>query len=303
MLWPGIKKLGKELQLKRTDLEVVGMVKNCLVKMYDGNNMKVLELLFPATNDIDKEFLTNILAQNKIKKYDWLTNGIRIIFTELIKPYSMLKIKTILLSITDYFEKTYPDDKPLCDKCSMEKNADIYYVGNSSFYLCDDCLDQYKSDMRNADWEYKQIPTNYLSGFIGATLFSIPGILATVLFFIFLNRIAALSAMLYVYLGIKGYSKFKGKITPIGVSIIILSGLIMVGIGIFIAYSALIIKTLGSFNINMLIDILKIPDVQRELMTNLIMSYVVSGIFFIFQLFQMMKEWKIEYTIKKPRMI
>ncbi len=37
MLWPGIKKLGKKLHLKRTDSEAVGMVKNCFVRLYDGS--------------------------------------------------------------------------------------------------------------------------------------------------------------------------------------------------------------------------------------------------------------------------
>ena len=301
MLWPGIKKLGKELQLKRTDSEVVGMVKNCLVRLYDGNNMKILELLFPEKNDNDKEFLINILDQNKIKKYDWLTNGIRIIFREVIKPYSMSKIKDVLFSITDYFEKVYPSDKPQCDKCSMKKNADVYYIKNTSLYLCDDCLSQYESDISNANLKYKQVPTNYLSGFIGALLFSLPGILVTVLLFVFLDRLAALSALLYVFLGMKGYTIFKGKVTPIGASIVIISGLIMVGIGVFTAYSILILKTIESFDIDRLIEILKIPDIQRELRINLIMSYVVSGFYFIFQLFQMMKEWKIEYAIQKAR--
>ena len=303
MLWPGIKRLGKELQLKRTDSEVIGMVKNCLVKMYDGNNRKVLELFFPEINYIDKEFLINILVQNKIKKYDWLTNGIRIMFQEVFKPYSMSKIKDILLCITDYFEKAYPNDKPQCNKCGMKKDADVYYIRNSSLYLCDDCLSQYKRDKNNEDWEYKQVPTNYLSGFIGALLFSLPGILVTILLFVFLGRLAALSALLYVFLGIKGYTKFKGKVTPIGASIVIISGLIMVGIGVFTAYSVLILKTIESFDINRLIEILKIPDIQRELKMNLTTSYVVSGFYFIFQLFQMMKEWRKEYAIQIPRAI
>jgi hypothetical protein len=46
MLWPGIKKPGKELQLKRTNSEVVGMVKNCFVKMYDGSNIKFSLILY-----------------------------------------------------------------------------------------------------------------------------------------------------------------------------------------------------------------------------------------------------------------
>jgi hypothetical protein len=72
MLWPGLKKLGKELQLKRTDSEVVGKVQNCFVKVYDGMNMKVLEIFVPEINDSDKEYMIKILGTKKVKNYEWL---------------------------------------------------------------------------------------------------------------------------------------------------------------------------------------------------------------------------------------
>jgi hypothetical protein len=105
MLWSGIKKLGKELGFKRTNSEVVGTLKNCFIKMYDGNNMKVLEIFSPELDDTDKEYILNVLNQNKIKRYEWQNCGVRIIFQEYIRPYSIIKIKNILFTVVEHFEK------------------------------------------------------------------------------------------------------------------------------------------------------------------------------------------------------
>jgi hypothetical protein len=303
MLWPGIKKLGKELGLKRTNSEVVGIIKNCFIKMFDGDNMKVLEIFSPEINDKDKEQIEDILKNNKIKKYEWLNNGVRIIFSEYIRPYSMIKIKNILLIIVEHFSKKYSDNLPQCHNCNIKKDADVYFIDNVSMYLCIGCLKKLENDINNEYWEYNQLPTNYVLGFIGALLFSIPGIIITILFFVFLKTLAAASALVYIALGIKGYKVFKGKITPVGALIVIIVGLIMIGIGVITAYSVLIFKELKTIDIDSLIRILKMPEVEKELLINIVLSYIISSIFIILQLFQLMKEWKFLKNIQKAKEI
>jgi hypothetical protein len=303
MLWPGIKKLGKELGFKRTNSEVVGTLKNCFIKMYDGKNIKVLEIFLPEMDDPDKEYIMDVLKQNKIKKSDWKDSGITITFQEYIRPYSTAKIKSILFTIVDYFEQKYPDKIPKCHKCGMEKEADVYFVGNVSDYLCTDCLRKHKNNLDNEYLEYQQLPTNYFMGFIGALLFSIPGVIVTVLFFVFLDRLAAISALLYIVLGIKGYKLFKGKISPFGAFIIITVGIMMIGIGTLTAYSVLIFNEIKTIDIDILIQILGVPEVQRELWLNIAISYVISSVIIVIQLFQMMKEWKFSKSIIRAKEI
>ncbi|MDR0321353.1 MAG: hypothetical protein LBI28_07600 [Treponema sp.] len=301
MLWPGIKKLGKELGFKRTNSQVVGILKNCFVRMYDGKNMKILEIFSPEIDDTDKEYILNLLNQNKIKKNEWKNNGIIIIFEEYIRPYSIIKIKNILFTIVEHFEQKYPDAIPKCHKCGEQKNADVYSTGNTSDFLCSDCLRRYKNDLDREYLEYQQLPTNYLSGFIGALLFSIPGIIITVLLFLFLDRLAAVSAILYIVFGMKGYKTFKGKTSPLGALIIIAVGIIMIGIGILVAYSAVILRELKTFDIDLLIQILKMPEVGKELQANIIIAYTVSIFYIIIQLFQITREWKFSKNIQKAR--
>jgi ferredoxin len=307
MLWPGIKKLGKELQFRRTDSEIVGIVENCFVKMYDGKNMKILELYVPELDDLDKENVINKLQLNKIKNYTWVTGGIKIVFPEYFRPYSIKKIMSILNETVSYFSKKYPNSSPRCHKCNTQKKSDVYCIGTESMYLCDDCLRECENNMHETSFAYHQIPTNYFSGFIGALLFSIPGVILTIILFVFLNTLGAISSLLYVVLGIKGYKKFKGKITPFGAFIIIGIGLIMTGIGVITAYSIFILreifKEINTVDFGMLIEIFKLPEIQKELTQNLALAYLVSGIFFILQFFQMKKDWNYKFDIQKPREI
>jgi hypothetical protein len=82
----------------------------------------------------------------------------------------------------------------------------------------------------------------------------------------------------------------------------------MVGIGTIIAYSANILYFLykedfGVLFIDDLLEVLKMPEVQRELTANIVMSYLVSSLFFIFQLNNMLKDWKSKKSIQRPRKI
>jgi hypothetical protein len=299
MLWPGIKKLGKELQFKRINNEVVGMVKNCFIKLYDGQNMKVLELFAPEMNDSDKEYITEKLKINKVKKHEWPENGVRIIFNEYFISYSINKIKAILTDFADYFSLKYPNQKLHCQKCGVPKDLEACRVDNISMIVCNDCYESLENEISDKNLENRYVPTNYLSGFLGSLLFSIPGILVTVLFFVFLNMLAAISAVFYVFLGIKGYKKFNGKVSRFGVLIIILSTVIMVGLGIIISYSVFIFKELKTIDFDMLFYILRMPEVQQEILQNMALSYVVSGLFLVTQIIQLMKEWKAEKVVQK----
>jgi hypothetical protein len=315
MLWPGIKKLGKELRLKRTDSEVAGIIKNCFVRMYDGNQIKVLELYVPIIDDDDKNNIIKRLEANKIKRYEWLPDGIKIIFVEIILPYSTEKIKQLLDELVKYFSNKYPDQKLQCQHCGQQNETDVYCVNNAPLLLCHDCYRQTEKDIQNENTEQQNVKGNYLLGFIGAVLFSLPGILLTVLLFVFFEMMTALSAVVYIILGTIGYKKFKGKTSPAGAVIIVITGLIMIAVGITIAYSVLILREISNeleiINFDILKEVIKIifktifeePEVRKELLTNIVLSYFVSGIYFVYQLNKMVKEWKNQKSIQKLKEI
>lgn len=301
MLWPGIKKLGKELNLKRTDSEVLGLVKNCFVKMYDGNNRKILEIYSPLIDENDKEYLINILTKYKIKKYNWPLNGINIEFTEIIRPYPIKKIKEILIEITGYFSTKYPGQKHKCQKCEQDNEADLCCVNNISMFVCNECYKEMERNSIKENMEQQNIPNNYFLGFIGALLFAIPGIILTIIFFVYLNIIGAISALLYVFLGTKGYKLFKGKTTPFGVGIISIVAIIMVAVGIFVSYSVIIFREINTIDFDALIYVLKVPEVKKELILNIVLSYIFSSLYLALNFYQMFKVWKPTVLIHKGR--
>lgn len=75
----------------------------------------------------------------------------------------------------------------------------------------------------------------------------------------------------------------------------------MIGIGILVAYSAVILRELKTFDIDLLIQILKMPEVGKELQANIIIAYTVSIFYIIIQLFQITREWKFSKNIQKAR--
>ena len=303
MLWPGLKKLGKELGLKRIDSEVVGIIKNCFVRMYDGSNIKVLEMCLPELDGNDKENIAEKLKANKIKSYEWLTRGVKITFREIIAPYPIKKIRNLLDQFIDYFWNKYPHQIPPCQQCGEQKESDAYCINNMPVFVCDKCYEKIENDLENENREQQYVEGNYLFGFMGALVFSIPGIMLTIILFVFLNRLAAVSALLYVFLGIKGYKKFRGKTSPFGAFVVIFAALIMVTVGVFLSYSVMILREIGEIDIDLLLLVLKFPEVQREMMINIVLSYLVSSVYFVFQIIQMAKEWKNLKRIYKAKEI
>jgi hypothetical protein len=283
--------------------------------MYDGYNMKVLELYVPQMDDDDKSNIIKKLEIRKIKGYTWSSNGVKIIFTEIVIPYSVKKIRELLDELINYFSNKYPAQKPQCQHCGQQNETNIYCINNAALIICNDCYRQIDKTTQNENQEQQNIKGNYLSGFIGAILFALPGILITAPLFVFLESISAISAVVYVILGTIGYKKFKGKISPIGVVIIVIAALIMVAVGIIISYSIVILreisKDLEIINFIMFINIVKyilktifeMPEVRKELLTNIFLSYLFSGIFLVFHLNNMLKEWKNQKSVYKPREI
>ena len=301
MLWPGIKKLGRELSLLRTDTEVAGKLKNCFVKLYDGTHIKVLELYAPEIDDSDKEYILEKLKLNKVKKYEWYAHGVKVVFVEYVMPYSINKIRGILLDFVDYFSVKYPGKGLHCQRCDNVTDLEAYNIDNIAVLnLCDDCFKTIEKE--NADLIYEVTPTNYFAGFIGALLFSVPGILVTIDLFVFLEKLAAISSVIYVFLGILGYKKFKGKISQTGVVLIFLSTLIMIGVGIIASFSVVLFKELKAMNVEMNIEMLilffQLPEIQQELMKNIFISYGISALYLFSQFFQLMKQWKRDKSIK-----
>lgn len=300
MLFPGVKKLGKFFGLVRSNSVAMGNIDNSYIRLYDGNNQKVLEFFFPKLEIHDKNEINELLKNNNVKKYEWSGDTVIITFPEYFKPYPVKNIRNIITQLSNYSSIHYPNGKVACQKCNLSTEANSYSLGNVSLYLCSDCFKNLEFELANKKSDYEAIPKNYFFGTIGALLFSIPGIIVTALIFVFLNRIAALSAVIYVLLATKGYLFFKGKTDKIGALILTLTGLVVSYFGIIISYGIMILYKTKS--IPYTFELLQNNDIQKEMRTNLYIGLFVCSLYLLFNLITLLSEWKFP-VLKKAKEI
>ncbi|MDL2229190.1 hypothetical protein LJC14_02960 [Treponema sp. OttesenSCG-928-L16] len=298
MVWLGIKKLAKQLGLQEAGPEAAGVTGNLFIKLADRTGMKTLEIVFPEFSEEDQEALAALFKEQKIKEYTFGEKNVSLIFREQFVPYSIKKINEHIDAVKEYFERTYPGTKQKCQHCNELKEAQVYYTKDGSLYLCEKCFYNCERDIQEEERQRSYEPNNYLRGFIGAFLFSIPGILVTILFFNVLETIAAVSAIVYILLARTGYKKFGGKQNIAGSIIVNTTGILMTVAGIVVSYTILIYTVAES--LDLVWEVYKFPEVQEELLRNILVALIVSLIYVVINAVRMSKEWS-GIKIKKGR--
>lgn len=313
MIYPGLKKLGNELNFKNNGTYVYGFINNTYVIFSDGKNQKNVSFRFPTNLDEDdKKKILSWQKKGYAKKIEFFTDqsfDVYMVFTEYFIPFNVSKIKEVIEDITNYIHQKYSDKKPKCcvDNCLSDYELSIIDLEGIPFPMCSACVKKIEFSIEQEYEEFNQQPNNYLQGAIGSFLFSIPGILITFIFFL-LGRITAISGLVYFFLAQKGYMWAKGKMNKIGIIIISLISLFYTAIGMYVSYIAIIVKELFSypdmkgFSIIELIKItlmsLNEPEIKKELLSNIYLSLFVCGIFIVIKMFETFKENK-KSIIKK----
>lgn len=304
MIYPGLKKLGKELGFENNGHLVYGFINNTYVAFMDGSNRKFVYFRFPS--DLDEEDKNKLLSWKKkgyAKTVTFLENNIFDVefeFTEYFVPFKISKIKEVIEDIANYINEKYADKKPVCcgDNCNQTENLVFYDVDTVPVFFCPSCKMKLENRINNEYEELQEQPNNYLKGTAASILFSIPGHLVTFIFF-WLGKIAAVSGLLYFFLAQKGFIWAKGKLNKIGVLIISLLSLINTVIGTFISYIAVVVikilklpeaegvpvASLIRFSLESLQD----NEVRRELFVNLGLSLILCGIFIVIKMIELFK--------------
>lgn len=306
-MFPGLKKLEKELNFTDNGSLAYGIIKNTLVAFCDGNNEKLLALSFAEKlSEEDKDKILSWEKKGYAAKIDFpeedLFNAV-FHFREIFAPFKIEKIKEIILDITDYFSEKYPDAVLKCKGVNCESDSDIkvYHLDNSITLLCPSCANRIQQKMEEAYEEFENKPNNYLSGTIGALLCAIPGVIVTFIFFL-LGKLAAVSGIVYYLLAQKGYTWFKGKFNKVGVIITGVISLVYTAAGTFVSYVAFLIKEaykypemkgipLGNV-IHYTLEVVKKPEVKKEILQNVYLSLFLCGICIIFYVIEGLKQTK-----------
>ena len=178
-------------------------------------------------------------------------------------------------------------------------------------YLCEECFFAKQETLSAARANYDNSRTNYIPGFFGALIFALPGVALAVLLFVFLDTIAAVSTVLCMVLAQKGYVACKGKSSPVGAVLVSAAGIITTMAGIFAGYVAYIIKLFLDEGYPIIPEmilpivnlIIRDPALLKELMGNVAIALLVSGVYIILTLHKMMKEWRFPEIVKAEEII
>lgn len=301
MVFPGLKKLGKELDFKNNGTFIYGFIGNTYVMFGDGSNQKNVWFRFPVS--VDEETKQKISEWNKkgyAKEIKFLEDNsfdVELTFVEYFKPYKVSKIKEVILDITDYVNKKYDGEKPKCtgENCTVSNNLEIFNVGKLPLPMCHDCIQRLQNKVDDSYEEFENEPNNYLQGSILAFIFALPGILLT-FFFMILGRIAGISGFLYFFLAQKGYIRAKGKYNKIGVIIISAISFILTFVGTYLGYVGMILKNLLSYPemksirfielVKSAFEAVKIPELKNELFVNEKLALLICGICIVSSMIQ-----------------
>lgn len=306
-----LKELNETLGFKSNEVFLYGFQQNTFVIIHeDEDNRICVSIKFP--NELDESDLERIKSwekdgyAKKIEKDPNDASSVDLSFKSSKKD----KIKEVLEDISGYYIGKYPEAKITCygKDCTEETNIDIYELSGVPVPLCEKCAKELEKDFEKANIEEEAAPGNYLRGFLGASLFSIPGILVSFIF-IMLGKIAAIAGFVYYFLALKGYSWAKGKLDKIGVLIISVTSLLFVVIGTYISVIADIAFELkkdeefaGEPMSNLFLyayAYAQVPEIASVIKKDIYLALLVCGICIVLYAFQAFKSAGQKLTIKK----
>jgi len=117
------------------------------------------------------------------------------------------QLDIILNKLNEFFIQL--NIQPSCWKCNRVGLHPIYHKSNSSFMLCNECV----NDLKNYQTEFEndlEVNSNYLTGFVGAFLGATLGGVLWVIISI-LGYYTYLVGYVMGYLSYNGYLRFKGN--------------------------------------------------------------------------------------------
>ncbi|MBE6332748.1 MAG: hypothetical protein E7070_10655 [Bacteroidales bacterium] len=306
MIFPGLKKLGKQLGFKNNGIFFYGYLQNCFISFADGQGLKLLCIRTPvALDEEDKKKIKSWEKKGYASQVSFpevSAQQITITFLEKFLPFKVAKIKEIIEDIVGYIAAKYPNAEIKCSTCQNAATSDpemgIYEIDGVPTPLCRACASKRQKEIDEAKEELENQPDNYIQGIGTAAAFSIPGILASILFFA-LGKIAAVSGLIYLFLALKGYTWANGKLNKTGLLIVSAISLFFSALGTWIAYVIYVASELAktpefsadSFGdrIFAAFSLIEIPELHEELNKNIAITLIICGICIVLQ---MRQTWK-----------
>lgn len=220
MIFPKAKKIAKDLGWYKTKDSVFGLYKGYFFNVSDAGLMSTPQFKFvtATTGSLTQEqklhLKTEVSTNRKKLKFTTFEisdHGILFKFVENLTFTQLKTVYALLDFLADLFKKLNIPEQNQCHSCGKDQSINYYDLSDTGVILCDTCFSQENQRFYDIEKERISKEKNYLTGFLGALLFSVPGILIWVLCAVYFGRLASGMASVIAIFGILGYDYFKGQ--------------------------------------------------------------------------------------------
>lgn len=303
MIFPKAKKIAKELDWHKTKDGVFGLYKGYFFNVADASLLSnpqfkfVTATLDNLTEEQKLQIKTELDTNKKNLKFTNFEISDNSIFFQFAENLTFTKLKTVYSLfdfLVDLFKKLQLPEQNKCHNCGTNQKINYYDLNDSGIILCNTCFNQTENSFYEVERERISEEKNYLTGFFGSIVFSIPGIIAWVLIAVYLERLASAMAMVIAFLGLKGYDYFKGRHGKLTKYLIVLSNIICILIANATTVIAMLVKE--GLTINQALTEFQINQAAKDIFNqNTIISFILAFFIWLWLLF-ILKDKKL--TIK-----
>lgn len=303
MIFPKAKKIAKELDWHKTKDGVFGLYKGYFFNVADASLLSNPQFKFvtATTDNLSEEqkqqIKTELDTNKKSLKFTTFEITDNSIFFQFAENLTYTKLKTVYSLfdfLVDLFKKLNISEQNKCHSCGTKERINFYDLNDMGIILCNTCFNQTENNFNEIERERILKEKNYLTGFLGSIIFSIPGIIAWVLIAVYLERLASGMALIIAFIGIKGYDYFKGRHGKLTKYIIVLTNIASILIANVATVIALLVKE--GLTINQAFSEFQTNQAAKDVFSqNTIISFILSLLVWIWLLF-IMKDKKL--TIK-----
>jgi hypothetical protein len=251
MIFPKAKKIAKDLGWHKTNDSVFGLYKGYFFKVSDASLITTpqFKLVTVTIGNITEEQRLQIkteLSLNKRKlKFTLFEIGDNEIFFKFTENVTLTQLKTVYSLfdfLVDLFRKLNVPEQNKCHNCERDQRINYYDLNDTGIILCDICFSQEDHRLYEIEKERISKEKNYLTGFLGALIFSVPGIILWILCAVYFERLASGMAFVIAFLGILGYDYFKGRHGKLTKYIIVLTNIVSIIIANIMTVITLLVK-------------------------------------------------------------
>ncbi|ROI06712.1 hypothetical protein EGI16_02060 [Chryseobacterium sp. G0240] len=293
MIFPKAKKIAKDLGWYKTNNSVFGLYKGYFFNISDASlsTTPQFKLVTATTGNITEEQQLQIKTELKLNKrklkftlFEISDNAIFFKFTENVTLTQLKTVYSLFDFLVDLFKKLNISEQNKCHNCGRYQRINYYNLNDIGIILCDTCFSHENHRLHEIEKEMISKEKNYLTGFLGALIFSVPGIILWTLCAVYFERLASGIAFIIAFLGILGYDYFKGRHGKLTKYIIVFTNIVSIIIANIMTVITLLVKQ--GLTINHAIQELQTNETLKDFFyQSIIISFLLAILVWIWLLF------------------